>query len=742
MGIEILAPVGNMDMFYAALAAGADAVFLAAKDFGARAYANNFNLDEIKTIVDLCSLRSIRVHVTVNTLIKEGEFDQALELIASLNDLGVDAVIVQDLGLLSLASKRFPDLEFHCSTQLSANNILAVNYLESLGASRVILARELSYEEIKKIKTHSKVDLEVFAHGSICVSYSGKCTMSSFIGGRSGNRGRCAQPCRKEYELLKPSGQILGRGYFLSPMDLATKLGAKALDDLGIKSIKIEGRMKKPEYVYSAVKYYKNLTTGKKASDESLDEVSNRGFTKGIIGQARAANFVDLKADAARGRLVGLIKGKSKKFISLTEDINKRDSLEISLRDKKYTITAAKAYKAGETIGLEKFNDALEGSKVYRIYSGELGNIDFKNKLRKINRPIRARLKAYVGSRLDLVFQTESQEVRVQSQEPIEQGKTSKLDYEIAFKHLGKLGGTDFYLEDLSLDTDGKSFVPASILNDLRREAVEKIYDRISRGKRDLAYTENLETQEQTPRLIVGLTRFDHKILDYDFDDLFLRNLDGARKLGGKKIYYELPMVIKDDEYKEIGSIIEDNLSLIDGLVVSNPWDVGFAKDFQGLEVIVNEYANVFNSYAANTLKKAGASRLVISNELSLKEIGDIKKVCQLSYTLYSRPIEMVMDHCPASLMGCDFICKTCRYSKGHFLKNDQGDTYTFERIGPRTELRGLEALDARSYIKDLEKEGIRSFIYRFNNPEEYKVLEVNNKVKNDRISHLEKGVF
>lgn len=742
MGIEILAPVGNMAMFYAALAAGADAVFLAAKDFGARAYANNFDLDEIKEIVDLCSLRSVRVHVTVNTLIKEEEFDQALELIARLNDLGVDAVIIQDLGLLSLASKMFPDLEFHCSTQLSANNALAVNYLEDLGASRVILARELSYEEIKEIKTHSKLDLEVFAHGSICVSYSGKCTMSSFIGGRSGNRGRCAQPCRKEYELLKPSGQSLAKGYFLSPMDLATKLGAKALSDLGIKSIKIEGRMKKPEYVYSAVKYYKDLTTGKKASDQSLDEVSNRGFTKGIIGQAKAKDFVDFNSDSPRGRLVGIVIGGSKKFISLTEDINERDSLEISLMDKKYTITISKAYKAGETIGLEKFKDAIEGSKVYRIYSGQLGSINFKDQIKEINQPIRARLRAYVGDKLDLVFQTNSQEVRVQSPSPIDQGKTRTLDYEIAFKQLAKLGGTDFYLEDLILDTDGKSFVPTSVLNDLRREAVEKIYDLISRGKRVLSYDEKLETLDQVDRISVALDSFDEKILDYDFDDLFLRKLEGARKLEGKKIYYELPMVIKDDEYKEIELIIEDNLDLLDGLVVSNAWDIEFSKSFDNLELIVNEYANVFNSYAANIMKKAGASRIVVSNELSLKELGDIKKVCQLAYTLYSRPIEMVMDHCPASLMGCDFICESCRYSKGHLLKNNQGDIYTFERIGPRTELRGLEALDARSYIKNLKKEGIRSFIYRFNNPGDYKALEINTKPSNKRVSHLEKGVF
>src|SRR6056297_1702179 len=247
---EILAPVGSTENLEAAVLAGADAVYLAGKNFGARSFAENFTREQLIEVIKYCHIRDVSVYITVNTLIKENELLEVMNYIDFLYINGVDALIVQDIGLASIILKRYPDLDLHASTQMTAHSLADVRFLETMGFKRVILSREVSIEEIRKIKNNTTVELEVFVHGALCVSYSGQCLMSSLIGGRSGNRGKCAQPCRKLYQ-LKDKDDYKKEGYLLSLKDLSVQEEIHAFKALGMASLKIEGRMKSKNYVYS-----------------------------------------------------------------------------------------------------------------------------------------------------------------------------------------------------------------------------------------------------------------------------------------------------------------------------------------------------------------------------------------------------------------------------------------------------------------------------------------------------------
>ena len=257
---ELLAPAGSYDAFIAATENGADAVYLGGKLFNARANASNFDNDELKKIVEYAHLRNVKIYVTMNTLLTNNELNEALDFAYDLYNMGIDAVIVQDLGLAKVLHERIPLLHLHASTQMTIYNLAGVKKLEELGFTRVVLARELSLDEIKYICDNTNLEIEVFVHGALCISYSGQCLMSSMIGDRSGNRGKCAQPCRLPYTLLK-NGTPLKSGYLLSPKDLCTIDYFSKLPN--ITSLKIEGRMKSPEYVATVVSTYRKAIDGK-----------------------------------------------------------------------------------------------------------------------------------------------------------------------------------------------------------------------------------------------------------------------------------------------------------------------------------------------------------------------------------------------------------------------------------------------------------------------------------------------
>ena len=276
---ELLAPVGSMEHLKVAINAGASSVYLSGKNYGARKFAENFTIEEIAEAVNIAHMHNVKAYITVNTLIRENELENVINYLSKLYSIGVDAVLIQDLGLIELINEYLPDLKVHASTQLTCENQLKLDYLESKGIRRVVLPREMRKEEIENLKTN--MELEIFAHGALCYSYSGQCLMSSFKGGRSGNRGTCAQPCRQKYRI----DGIKKQDYYLSPCDLSLFNQLKEIANLNISCIKIEGRMRSKEYLAIVVSNYRKalnkLKSRKETKSEEISLVFNRGFTEG-----------------------------------------------------------------------------------------------------------------------------------------------------------------------------------------------------------------------------------------------------------------------------------------------------------------------------------------------------------------------------------------------------------------------------------------------------------------------------
>ena len=308
---ELLSPAGSMEALYAAIEGGADAIYIGGMKFGARAFSKNFTLDEIEYATGYAHMYGVKLYVAVNTLIYDNETTEFLDYVKRLHKIGVDAFIMQDIGMIDLVRKTLPNAEIHVSTQAHIHNLDGVKLLEKLGIKRTVLARETSIEEIEYIKKNSNIDLEIFIAGALCISYSGNCLMSSLIGGRSGNRGMCAGSCRLPYDLVDEKGKVINKDkYILSTKDLNTLEYLGRLIDLGVTSFKIEGRMKSPEYVYIVTKLYRHaidtyLETGHVDIDKKLlsdlTKVFQRGFTKGFIFNEDNNNFINNKRPNHQG---------------------------------------------------------------------------------------------------------------------------------------------------------------------------------------------------------------------------------------------------------------------------------------------------------------------------------------------------------------------------------------------------------------------------------------------------------
>ena len=342
--IELLAPAGNMDSLKSAVMAGCDAVYLGGTMFSARAFANNFTNDELLEAIKYCHLYGVKVYVTCNIIIYEHEVDKFLQYIDFLHRNNVDAILIQDLGMLDLVHKTYPNLEIHASTQMHIHNLDGAIMANKLGCKRVVLARETPIEVIDDIIKKTNIDIEVFAHGSLCVSYSGECLFSSLIGKRSGNRGSCVGSCRLPYNIVDENGNKLNNGnYPLSMKDLNSLENIGKLIDIGVTSLKIEGRMKSREYVYVVTRLYREAidsyyNTGKIfINNELLNKLQrlfSRGFTKGYLFHEDYLNIINDERPNHQGVYIGKVIDYHKGFISikLTSDISIGDGLRIVLR--------------------------------------------------------------------------------------------------------------------------------------------------------------------------------------------------------------------------------------------------------------------------------------------------------------------------------------------------------------------------------------------------------------------------
>lgn len=495
--VELLAPAGSREALIAAIESGANAVYLAGNMFGARAYADNFDENGMIEAVRMAHLRNVQVHVTVNTIVDDRELPQLKKYLQFLDEIGVDAVLVQDLGVAKLAKEVAPNLPLHASTQMTVHNLDGVRALEKLGFSRVVLSRELSLDAIRHICASSRVEIEVFVHGALCVCYSGQCLMSSIIGGRSGNRGRCAQPCRLPYELVDENdknllGDKAGK-YLLSPRDMKGIDLLPQLIEAGVASLKIEGRMKRPEYVAIVVNnyrksidsYYEGEFTVTEAQQRQLLQIFNRDFTTAYMEKKQGKNMMSDRRPNNRGLMVGRVvrydRDKKRAFLKLSGELRENDQIDFWVKVGGRVTATVKDMK-DEGKGIVSFlvdSSVYESDRAFKVYDAELMSLaaGFYNSGAPVRRvPVEVMVSASIGKPLQITM-TDIDGNRAEAQTEFigEKAQKRPLSRETVEKQISRLGASIFELSNLIADIRGKVMVPVSEINEARRRAVEQL---------------------------------------------------------------------------------------------------------------------------------------------------------------------------------------------------------------------------------------------------------------------------
>ncbi len=573
---ELLAPVGSMDHLKIAINAGASSVYLSGKNYGARKFAENFTLEEIEQAVNTAHMHNVKVYVTVNTLIKESELENVINYLSKLYAIGVDAVLIQDIGLVELINEHLPDLKIHASTQMTCENQLKLDYIESKNIKRVVLPREMRKEEIKNLKTN--MELEIFVHGALCYSYSGQCLMSSFKGGRSGNRGTCAQPCRQQYRI----GGIKNQDYYLSPCDLSLFNHLKEIAELNIHCIKIEGRMRSKEYLAIVVSNYRKalnkLKSGKQTTSEEINLVFNRGFSEG--------QFLNTSKRSIRAGHVGLRIGrvisshKNQMAIKLNDSIKtvpeKGDGLLIVKNDKDYgfeisqdpLITTLNHFNKGKNKPVKDLTRKNKVLIVKKVWQNKKSDFDLnesdvyltkRNKLTRQVKEIENKGSSYVKSKLILTFSLKNRfpvlkarltlanhkEVKTEviGDTPFETPLKKSVSVETIEKQLSKLDKYPYQITQININYEGTLFIPISKINELRRNLLKKVEDEVN----------GIYKHDYKP---ITLDKTENRLKEDEVNfSFYTNNLKHLENIEGvKRVYLEIPpnddsLTLKDENY-------------------------------------------------------------------------------------------------------------------------------------------------------------------------------------------------
>ena len=679
---EILAPVGNSDMLFAGIAAGADSFYLALDDFGARAYAENFTLENIKETIDYIHLFERRVFITLNTLIKDHEMPKAISYVEKLYEYGVDGFIIQDLGFFSVIKNQVPGMELHSSTQMAVREYFGAKYLADLGFDRIVIARETPIEEIRKIAS-LPVETEVFVHGSLCVSFSGECLMSSYFGGRSANRGRCAGPCRQKYKLIS-NEKILGDDYYLNMKDLNAIDNLDQLLEIGVDCLKIEGRMKTPEYVFSAVSNYKNKIENDSYNKNEMLDSSNRGYTKGFIfGQNK--DYISLKDDNKHRSVGKVIDSKNKKYFITNSILYIGDNLEIlTEKGKKLPFTTTRDYQAGEKILLKKYPDAKVDSDVLIVNSSKLAKDKDQALSNYRNLPVNIYFKARLGEKPQIKLEYKNVSATYIHNVIIEQAKNIAISETDIRENLSKFNDEIFTPDQINIEIDDELFLRKKDINECRRMGVAALKEAILNNyhrneiKIDLPNLEKNQNQIEEKNIELLSNDISPELLT-DFDNIYIRNFNP--KYAGHNLYLNLD---SHDEY-EINSLIDFiKENKIKGVVCNNYRDLSFIHKFKenDIKIRIGRSLNIFNSYTAD-FYKAFAENICVSTEIDLDILNNISKNQAVEALVYGRPELMNMRHCPFSVIKkCGLSgCKTCRFNKAG-LESHDGDKMKVIRYG------------------------------------------------------------
>lgn len=642
--VELLAPAGDFSCLKAAIEAGCDAVYIGGKLFGARAFSSNFTDDEIIKAINYAHLFGVKVYVTTNTLIYDKEVERFLEYISFLHKNNVDAVIIQDLGMLDLVRQTFPNLEVHASTQMHIHNLDGASFMEKLGVKRVVLARETSISKIKEIKEKTNIDIEIFIHGALCVSYSGQCLMSSLIGNRSGNRGTCAGSCRQSYSIVDENNNIiLNNKYPLSMKDLCSLENLKTLLDIGVTSLKIEGRMKSSSYVYTVVKlyrlaidsYYKNNNI---YIDEkelyNLKKIFNREFTKGFLFDEENNKVINMKRPNHQGVEIGKVINYKNNVatIKLNDEININDGLrivgkkDIGVNVNNFYINSklVKTAKKGDIITI-KVNDKVEkDDKVLLTLDSKL-NEEINNIISSNQRKVLVKAKFIAKEDKQITFELTDfiNKVVVISENKVTKALNKPITKEEIKEKLNKIKDTVYKYESLDIEIDDNIFIPLNIINDLKRKAFEELNNKrlYKIPYKRCEYKRNVKSYPKEKLLNILILKDENidslkKKYDYIYSS---NNIDNTILL--------LPRVI--DKYKE-----NYNKDVLVG-------DIGYFNKHKGC--ITDTSFNVVNSYTVAFLHSLGAERVTLSYELTKKQIEILINAYEERYKAHPN-LELVVE--------------------------------------------------------------------------------------------------
>ncbi len=659
--MELLAPAGNYECLEIAIKNGCDAVYLGLNEFGARAYAKNFTLDDLRNAIKFAHLRNVKIYITMNTIIFDEEIETACNLIDELASIGVDGVIIQDITLINYIKNKYTRLEAHASTQCGIDSINAVFFFEDLKTDRVVLAREVEVNDILKIKKATTMEIEVFVHGALCVSYSGNCLMSGLIGYRSGNRGRCVGSCRKTFSLYDSKDNVYLKDlYLLSMKDLNA---VDQIDSLKfIDSLKIEGRMKESTYVANVISSYRNVIDKKispKQANYNLSKTFNRTFTKGYLLNEDRKDVVNINRPNHHGYEIGKIvsKNKNRYTIKLTDTLNQNDQIRIN----EISIPIVKMYDANNNY-IKSSNDicyidfqekANINDIVYKtndVIFNESLNKTIKTEYRKFDISMFVNLE--INKPIELSISYQDIYITCNSSSNYEVAQKSPVSKDTIITSLSKLNDTVYNLDHIEVNyTEG--FISLKTLNELRREAIELL------DTKRLEFKEVIK--EDNPLVVPNFDVKEPEITIYATTNDQVR---AAKDLGINTIYF-------DNIARRNKTIFPDKKDVLVG-------GYNGLNYYKGKANITTDFSlNVCNHIAVGLLHNYGANKVTLSYELNKKQILDIttnyfnryNAYPNLELIVYGRADLMFTNYCPLKQAN---LCGKCK-KETFYLKDEFG---------------------------------------------------------------------
>lgn len=727
---ELLSPAGNIECLKSAINNGADAVYLGGKSFGARAYAGNFNNEELLEATNYAHLYGVKIYVTVNTIIYNNEIEEFLDYIKYLYQIGVDALIMQDIGMISLVRKKFPNIDIHASTQIHNHNNEGIKLLKDLGVTRVVLDREMSLEDIEKINVD--IEKEVFIHGALCNSYSGCCLFSSMNGGRSGNRGECTQPCRLPYKLIKNGKYIdTSNKYLLSTKELNTTKNFDKLMESDIVSFKIEGRMKSPSYVGYVTRIYRKLIDNYKNNskqivnqkeENNLKILFNRNFTSGYLFSDKVMNtFTSNHQGLEIGKVLEVTPKKIK--IKLYNDLYQEDGIRFKnsnlgmivnfiYNEKNLLINKA---STGDIIYLDNKINLRDKDTLIKTSSNYLDKEILSVEEKKILININVLLK---DNYLEISFSDIDGNI-VKDKVPVDIPLNRSTTNNEIIEKLSKLGNTPFAINNINIDINKDIFVNMKDLNNIRRLLVDKLIIERTKVKRDiiinnikLDYKENKDYNYEIS--VLARTKDQVKAsIDMDVDRIYVDEDLYSIYKDNNKVYLRLPRVVNEYNYNS-KNILATELGAINKYKNS---DINLISDY---------YLNVVNNYSIKFLLDHNVKRVTLSPEINYNHLEEYIKD-KVELLVYGKVELMLTKSCPIKEVN---ICP-CNKKDIYYLEDINKNKYRILHSNCLTHImhyKNIDYLDKIDYYKSI---GIKSFRLELLDEDYNDTIKLINNIKN-----------